>query len=233
MTPASFHRNHVALACRSLALAGALAMTAPFAHATNYDEVVSGDLSNNAAAPTDIGALTAGSNRISGSTIPSGTFDPTTHSYSIVDNDYVTFNVPTGYVLSMMVFDNDSVIQATDRMFLAIAQGSSVSVDPSFTSASGLLGWTLVGAPTVGTDVLPALGTSAPANFPAIGGATGFTGALASGQYTLWMLDGDSPAVYDFKLNVTPAVPEPASEALMLAGLALTGVALRRRVKAR
>jgi hypothetical protein len=233
MAHAAFHHTRVARVSRCLALAGALLAATSIAHATDYDEVVQGDLSDDPAAPTDIGALTAGSNRISGTTIPSGTFDTTTHSYSMLDNDYVTFTVPVGDVLSQIDVGSDTIIEATDRLFLGIAQGSTVSVDPSFTSAAGLLGWTLVGAPLVGTDVLPALGTSAPPNFPAIGGATGFTGSLASGAYTLWILDGDSPAAYDFKLIVTPAVPEPSGWALMLAGMGLTGFALSRHARRR
>ena len=231
MTCASVHRHRVVPACRTLAVAGALVATTSFAHATNYDEVVSGDLSNNPAAPTNIGSLTPGSNRISGTTIPSGTFDPNSHFYSILDNDYVTFTVPTGYALSDITLGTDSIIRPTDRLFLGIAQGSTVSVDPSFTSASGLLGWTLVDATMVGTDVLPDLGLSAPANFPAIGGATGFMGPLASGQYTLWALDGDLPVAYDFKLDTVPAMPEPASWAMMLAGIVVIGRTLRRRAR--
>ena len=57
-----------------------------------------------------------------------------------------------------------------------------MSVDPSFTSATGLLGWTLVGASMVGGDLLAPLVASAPPDFPAIGGATGFTSPLGSGQ---------------------------------------------------
>ena len=229
MNPLALHRPIVAIACRNLALAATLVAATSMAHATNYDEVAQGDLSNSPSAPTAIGALTPGINRISGTTIPKGTFDPNSHSYSNPDNDYVTFTVPTGYVLSQALVDNDTIIQSTDRLFLGIAQGSTVSVDPSFTSAAGLLGWTLVGSSLVGADVLPALGASAPANFPSIGGATGFTGSLPSGSYTLWILDGDAPVAYDFKLSVTQAVPEPSSWALMLAGFALTGWTVRRR----
>jgi hypothetical protein len=232
MTHASVHRPGIARGRRSLALAGALVATLSAAHATDYDEVVQGDLSNDPAAPTSIGALAPGVNRISGTTIPGGTFDVDTHSYSDLDNDYVTFTVPAGDVLSHLVLGSDAIIQPSDRLFLGIAQGAAVSVDPSFTSAAGLLGWTLVGAPMAGSDLLPGLGSSAPPDFPAVGGATGFTGPLAAGQYTLWILDGDSPVAYDFRLDVT-AVPEPSNWAILLAGLALTGLTLRRHARPR
>ncbi len=231
MTCAFVHRHRVVPVLRSLALATAFVAATSIAYATDYDEASSGDLSNNATAPTNLGQLIPGTNRISGMTIPSGTFDPATHAYSTLDNDYVTFSVPTGYVLSEIMLAADSVIQPTDRLFLSIAQGSTAVVDPSFSSAAGLLGWTLVSPSMITANLLPDLGLASPANFPAIGGATGFTSPLASGQYTLWVLDGDAPVTYDFKLNVAAAVPEPANWALLLAGLAVIGAVRRRRAE--
>ncbi len=52
----------------------------------------------------------------------------------------MTFTVPTVYVLSELVLGADSVIQPTDRLLIGIAQGSTVAVDPSFSSAAALLG---------------------------------------------------------------------------------------------
>ncbi len=233
MAESSLHLQRFHAVCRSLALAGAFAATTSIAHANVYDEAVDGDLSNDPAAPTNIGLLTPGISRISGTTVPSGTFEPATHSYSIVDDDYATFTVPTGYVVAKVFLDTDSVIQPGDRLFMGIAQGSTVSVDPAFTSAAGLLGWTLVSQSMVGSDLLPYLGASAPTNFPPIPGATGFDGPLGSGPYSLWLVDGDHPVVFDLHLNLVPAVPEPTRWAMMLAGIALTGLALRRRVRSK
>ena len=140
----------------------------------------------------------------------------------------MTFTVPTGYVLSKAYLDGDSIVQSTDRFFLGIAQGSTVSVDPSFSSAAGLLGWTLVSQSQLGTDILSAIGSANPSNFPSVPGATGFTGPLGAGAYTLWLYDGDSRANYNFDLVVAPA-PEPAAWVMMTLGLGLTGAGLRRR----
>jgi hypothetical protein len=103
MTHAVLHLLRMALAWRSLAAAGALVTATSMAHATNDDEVVSGDFSGNPADPRNIGPLTPGTNRISGTTVPSGTFDTTTHSYPNIDNEHVTFTVPAGEVVSQTV----------------------------------------------------------------------------------------------------------------------------------
>ena len=207
--------------------AAAILMTAP-AQANGYDEGISGDLSSNASSPTAIGNLTLGDNKIIGQTDPSGVPINPQGALSVEDNDYVTFTVPKGDVLSEILVGNDSVFQGKDRMFFGIANGSSVDVNPSFTSASGLLGWTLVGNATIGKDALPLLGTSAPVNFPPFPGATGFSGPLGAGTYTLWMLDGDHDVSYDLDLVVAP-VPETSTWVMLLAGMGLLGVALRSR----
>jgi hypothetical protein len=211
-----------------LALAtAAILMTAP-AQANGYDEGVSSDLSSNASSPTDIGALALGDNRIVGRTDPSGAQINPQGALANEDNDYLTFTVPKGDVLSKILVGDDSAFEGQDRMFLGIATGSSVSVDPSFTSASGLLGWTLVGNAAIGGDALPLLGVSAPVNFHPFPGAAGFSGPLGAGTYTLWMLDGDHDASYDLDL-VVASVPETSSWVMLLAGIGLLGTALRWR----
>ena len=232
MASASINQRR-ATAFRSIALTASLVATGPLAHANDYSEGVSGDASNNPASPTNVSSLTSGANKISGASVPSGTFDPGTHSYSMVDDDYLSFTVPAGFALSAIVLGSDSSIGPSDRFFMAIAHGSAVSVDPSFSSAAGLLGWTLVGASMVGSDLLASLGASAPTNFPPIGGAAGFTGSLPSGDYTLWIRDADGPVTYDLTLEAVAAVPEPADWAMVLAGLSLTGATLRRRERLR
>lgn len=221
------------------------------AHATDYNEgpVVGGpdtphetnDLSSVASTPTYIGALTLGSNYITGATIPYGpVLDPMTGARQNQDNDYVTFTVPTGDKLTDIFLDappvtnplppspDGTVIQPGDLFFVGIADGSSVNVTPP--SSAGLLGYTLVSSSMIGSDILDDLGMSAPPGFsgPPFTGATTFTGALSAGTYSLWLLDGDNPVYYKLALNVA-AVPEPTSWMMMLAGFAAIGVARRRR----
>src|SRR5580698_2291231 len=146
-----------------LAIATAAILLAAPAQAANYSEGSSGDLSSDASNPTDIGNLSLGNNSISGATDPSGAIvDPMTGARAVQDNDYVTFTVPKGEALSEIDIGSGSSFVSGDRMFFGIAQGNHVSVDPSFTSASGLLGWTLVGDTDLGRNVLPSLGESAP-----------------------------------------------------------------------
>jgi len=226
-------------------VAGAAMLMGTAAQATDYNESVSGDLSNNSAAPTILSSpLTLGDNQIIGSTIPSGPVIDQTGARANQDNDYLAFTVPVGYQLTAI----DSLPPGTslvlgDRLFLGLAQGIGVYLNGP-EPASGLLGWTLVGqsydmdgnlvGKTYG-DFLPDLGASAPVNFPDqyFPGATGFPGALGSGDYTLWMLDGDHSAYYDLDLVVT-RVPEPSIWLLMIAGVvAIVGLRARRSTTTR
>ena len=214
--------------------------TATVAHATDFTETT--DFSNDPAHPTLLGPLAAGGNLITGAittygstTYPDGTPVGPNGELTNQDMDYVTFSVPTGYLLTQFVVSNGTTIMSSpriDRLFLGLATGSQVSVDPSFTSAAGLLGWTLVSQAQLGTDILPAIGASAPPMFPSIPGATTFSGPLGAGTYTLWLYDGDAAATYSFNAVVTP-VPEPGNWALMVAGMGLVGIVGRRRVRAR
>lgn len=210
------------------------------AHATAYNETSMGDLSNIAGNPTTIGALTSGQNHIVGSTIPSGPVVDPVGDRAVQDNDYVTFTVPIGYALTAI----DSILTQPmppilgtpnlpgDRAFVGIAQGVGVFLTGLNGPATGLLGWTLpdVTATANVHDILPDLGLSAPPNFPdsMFGGATGFSGPLGPGSYTLWILDGDSPALYDFDL-VVAAVPEPSTWMMFAMGVGLLCVVRRRR----
>jgi hypothetical protein len=228
-------RPHVTPASRALTfrtllcgvLAGATLGLAANANATNYDEGVQGDLSDSAAAPTDLGALTLGDNLIVGSSIPSGSPIPGGHgALTVQDNDFFTFAISRGEVLSQFVLRGDSTIVSGDRFFLGIYAGTTSPVDPTNPSPAGLLGYTLPGAPQIGTDLLPALAASDEPGFPPL--PTHFSGSLPAGNYTVWLVDGDSPVDYDLDLTVSP-VPEPATWVVMMAGLGLTGAVLRRR----
>ena len=200
------------------------------------------DLSSNGSSPTNIGALTPGDNFITGALTTYGsTFLPDgvtpvgpNHELTNQDQDYVTFSIPTGYALDHFLVSDGTLIMTApprdDRVFLGLASGNSVSVPygPTADSAVGLLGWTLVSQAQLGTDILSAIGTANPPGFPSIPGATGFTGPLYAGAYTLWLYDGDAGATYNFDLSVAPA-PEPAAWVTMTLGLGLIGVGLRRR----
>jgi len=220
---------------RHLVMASAALLVAPAAQAQLYNEAVGGDLSNNPQAPTAVGTLALGSNVILGATIPTGPIvDPATGTHANVDADYLTFTVAAGQALTGLTFDFGTVIQPGDRLLLGIARCATVvaqcavNVDPTFSQgATGLLGWTLVSSSMIGQNVLPDLGASAPANFPSIPGATGFTGPLAAGTYSLWLQDSDQPVSYRFSLQ-TASVPEPASWTMMIAGFGLLGGVLRK-----
>ena len=142
------------------------------------------------------------------------------------DNDFFTFTVPVGDVLSHFDIVRDSSIVPGDRFFLGLYPGNTSPVDPSNPSPAGLLGYALPGTSAIGTDVLPALAASNDPGFPPL--PTHFSGSLGAGQYTVWVVDGDSPVHYDIDLAVA-AAPEPATWVLMIAGIGLTGAMLRRR----
>ncbi len=220
------------MAWRLIAAALSVAALAPAAHATDFIETT--DFSDDAANPTLLGELTLGSNLISGVI---NTYGPQVGPHgerTNQDMDYVTFVVPTGDRLTkFIVSPGTSTITSprVDSIFLGLAAGDHVSVDPSFTSAAGLLGWTLVNQGQLGTNILPAIGRATAPGFP-VPGATTFTGPLAAGTYTLWLYDGDEGAAYSFNA-VTAAVPEPATWAMMLTGFGVVGFGLRRRAPER
>jgi hypothetical protein len=226
VTPRRRALRRGALVC-GLMLSAALAAVGGAANATSYNEATQGDLSDYSGAPTNIGALTLGDNFIAGSSIPSGAPIPGGHgALTNQDNDFFTFTVPTGEVLSHFDLVADTSIVQGDRFFLGIYSGATSPVDPSNPTPAGLLGYTLPGAPQIGTDLLPALAASDEPGFPPL--PDHFSGSLGAGAYTVWLVDGDSPLHYDVDLAVSSA-PEPTTWLLMMTGVGLTGAMLRRR----
>ncbi len=74
----------------------------------------------------------------------------------------------------------------------------------------------------------PVLAASDDPGFPSL--PDPFSGSLGTGQYTVWLVDGDSPVHYDLDLVAAPAPePEPGTWMLMMAGVGLAGAMLRRR----
>ena len=198
----------------------ALLAAAP-AIATIYDEAVSGDLSNDKAAPTAL-TLTPGSNSVIGTV---NGFPPGTDA-----QDWVSFTIPTGFVMTSYV--NSKYDSADDQGFTGFQSGSSFSGDPFV--AGSYAGYAHFGtdvdnplppSSTVGVNLLPLMAD--PSFAP---GTTGFTPPLGAGTYTFLIQQGD-PETTSYQFDMTlRAVPEPGSSLLLLVMGGLTIFALRRRL---
>jgi hypothetical protein len=204
----------------------ALLAAAP-AIATIYDEAVSGDLSNDKAAPTAL-TLTPGLNSVIGSVNgfpPEGT-DP---------QDWVSFTIPTGFV--MISYVNSQYNSTDDQGFTGFQFGSSFpgGVDSEFDPANyagyahfGTEATNPDGTPpvsTVGVNLLPLMANSSFAP-----GTTGFTPPLAAGTYTFLIQQGD-PVTTGYRFNmVVRSVPESGSSVCLLGMGGLAILALRRRL---
>src|SRR6266513_2072994 len=91
------------------------------AKATIYDESVSGDLSNDPAAPTAL-TLTPGLNSVSGTVAGFPEFGGTD------PQDWVSFTIPTGFV--MISYVNSKYNSTDDQGFTGFQFGSAFSGDP-------------------------------------------------------------------------------------------------------
>jgi hypothetical protein len=203
------------------ALTLALVISGPATAATVWDESVDGDLSNNPLAPAVL-TFAPGSN----DAIGEAGGPPGPGSLAPFDQDFFTFTVPTGYELrSLTAVTADFFTRGDEFAFIAIQSGPQITHDvspPSFGgSASGLLGWLHVAPGDQGTNILPAMGVAGD-------GATGFTGPLGAGQYSVWVQD-DKPFKYDYSFEI--GVPEPSTWAMMLLGFAGLGFAAFRRAR--
>jgi hypothetical protein len=202
-------------------------LAAALAKATIYDEAVSGDLSNNQAAPTAL-TLTPGSNSVIG-TVAFGDGDP---------QDWVSITIPTGFVMTSYV--NSKYVSTDDQGFTGFQFGSSFSGHPfvagsyagyaHFGFAANNPDGNPVAASTVGVDLLPLMANP---NFAP--GATGFTPPLAAGTYTFLIQQfGFATTGYQFDMTVTPAVTSrlgnistrglvQTGDQVLIAGFILTG----------
>jgi len=181
-----------------------------------YNESVSGDLSNNQAAPTAI-ALSSGINSVVGTV---GGTDK---------QDWIALSVPAGFQLSSDVLES---YQSTDAQgFTGVQAGSSFV--GSVNSPGSYLGYSHFGTgatngalpPTnlIGVDLLPLMGD----NVNISAGSAGFTPPLPSGTYTFLIQQLGAATSYQFDYGVT-AVPEPTTMGLLVGGAML---ALRRRTR--
>jgi len=204
----------------------ALLAAAP-AKAIIFDEAVSGDLSNNKAAPTAL-TLTPGLNSVIGTVAgfpPEGT-DP---------QDWVSFTIPAGFVMTSYV--NSKYDSTDDQGFTGFQFGSSFSGDEFV--AGSYAGYAHFGfaatnpdgnpvpASTVGVNLLPLM-----ANPSFAPGATGFSPPLHAGTYTFLIQQGNPVTTgYQFDMNVrSVSVPEPGSSLCLLGMGGLAILALRRRL---
>src|SRR4029077_18333856 len=208
---------HSASVTKSLFSVAACALLAAApAKAIIFDEAVSGDLSNNKAAPTAL-TLTPGSNSVIG----------TVNGFDNGDGqDWVSFTIPTGFVMASYV---NSKYDSTDPQgFTGFQFGPSFSGDQfaegsyagyaHFGTAANNPDGNPVSSSTVGVNLLPLMAdpTFAP-------GASGFTPPLGAGTYTFLIQQGNAVTTgYQFDMNVR-AVPETGSSLCLLGmgGLAI------------
>lgn len=137
--------------------------TAPPLQSFDYNENLSGDLANTNNTPTVL-AFVGGQNTV-------------TATQSSSDADYFTFTVANGFQLSQIVVDGYESSDAAG--FIGIVNGSVFPTDAASTNASDLLGGLVYGIANRGNDILANMGT--------LNGAQGFTGALPSGSYSIWL----------------------------------------------
>ena len=179
--------------------------------ATAWDETDSGDLANLGTSPTLV-ALGLGSNIVSGTT---------GRTAGVVDRDYFTFTLPTGWQLdTLTMLPGTTFLGPSGLGFIAVQAGPQVTVNPTGGSATGLLGWWHYNENDLGTNILPFLGFGP--------GATGFDGPLPAGSYAFWIQEtATGSAAYRFDFGVS-AVPEPTSALLLAAGLGALAIRSRR-----
>ena len=208
----------------SAAVCALLVAAAP-AKATIYDEAVSGDLSNDKAAPTAL-TLMPGLNSVSGTVAGFPQFGGTD------PQDWVSFTIPTGFVMTSYV--NSGYVSSDPQGFTGFQFGPSFMGD-EFT-AGNYAGYAHFGpeatnpdmtppVSTVGVDLLPLMAdpTFAP-------GTIGFTPPLRAGTYTFLIQQGNPVnTAYQFDMNVR-SVPEPGSSLCLFGMGGLAILAVRRRL---
>lgn len=167
-----------------------------------WDENIQGDLTDDRFNPNPL-SLSVGSNVLIGNT-------------GFSDRDYFRFSLAPGQSLTSVYLRG--YVSEDDISFLAVQEGTFITEDPLNANVGNLLGWTFFGAPEIGVDLLPLMGSN--------WGSIGFTPPLTGPEYSWWLQQTGDPTSYVLEFNV---VPEPST--LAVTSLALLG--LRRRAKQR
>ncbi|MGB7328732.1 MAG: hypothetical protein WBD31_27890 [Rubripirellula sp.] len=181
-------------------------------------------LSTNNMAPTDLGVLASGLNRVTGNIET---------ALSVGNVDVFKFAVPTGFQLDG-VFVNDYGYPVTppageNAAFLAINDAATFPYDAfelDFNTNPFLDETAFLGGSTFGSSDAPTLDI-----LPRIGNVAGrrFTGPLAAGTYTVYVQQTGPENFYslDFQSTSLTAVPEPGHASIAV--LAMAAIAIKRR----
>ncbi len=169
---------------RPLLLVPSIAFLALPSFAADYDESISGDISDDRLNPTAI-ALGPGNNRITASQ-QGDAFGR--------DIDYFTVTVPAGMRLrALHVINYTSALG--DLAFLGVQAGPIFTTPFDNTKAADLLGGRVYGSFDIGFDILPMVGS--------MNGAIGFLPPLPAGEFTWWLNQTGDPStvVLNFQLE--------------------------------
>jgi hypothetical protein len=174
---------------------------------TIYDEDVSGDLSDDIDAPTQLGTLALGVSSVSlnveNSASPDGDFD------------VFTFSIAEGRAWSGLFVEE--YIPGDAVSFLAIDDADTFPVNPNFGDPTAFLAGALFGTADVGDDLFPLL------EIPQAGGV-GFDGPLGPGDYSVFVQQTGPLTEIALGFQVLPTPPAAA-----LLGFGVLCVSRRRR----
>ena len=178
-----------------VAVAGAASMAAAQGMTVVWDESVDGNLSNDPAAPTDLGSLGAGANIVRGSTLGPGT--PPSDGF-----DVFQITIDAGFTLDSIVLSGYNTIDGTGTSGFNFSTGAAAFDGGTILFGPG------VGAGDVGTNLFD-LGFPLP------------IGPQGPGTYFMEVREFGGPeANWELTFNVVPA---PGAMALLgLGGRAAT-----------
>ena len=154
-----------------------------------WNETTDGDLSDDAANPSGAFTFVQGANTVTAA-----------QQGNPRDVDFFAFIVPAGMELTELNVNNYE--GSDDVAFIGIDNGASSDVDFNNPAPGDLLGGATYGTASIGNNILPAMGN--------LGGATGFSGALPEGTYTIWLnqTGGPSESTLSFVIEETLSIDD-------------------------